>query len=157
MDVMFEIRWDVCITGIIRTKPSSDFSWWRHQMETFSALLALCAGNAPVTGDFPSPRPVTWSVDVFFDQRLNKQLNKQSWGWWLEMQLRPLWRHCNVIRTLLALVTPSHSLWRHCNVTLKLFEDEVCCFRLRKYVTTKTHLYRSPCVMNQHQERGPFD
>ena len=22
--------------------------WWRHQMETFSALLALCAGNSPV-------------------------------------------------------------------------------------------------------------
>ena len=21
------------------------YSWWRHQMETFSALLALCAGN----------------------------------------------------------------------------------------------------------------
>ena len=28
--------------------------WWRHQMETFSALLALCAGNSPVTGEFPS-------------------------------------------------------------------------------------------------------
>ena len=28
-------------------------SWWRHQMETFSALLALCAGNSPVTGEFP--------------------------------------------------------------------------------------------------------
>ena len=28
-------------------------SWWRHQVETFSALLALCAGNSPVTGDFP--------------------------------------------------------------------------------------------------------
>ena len=28
-------------------------SWWRHQMETFSALLALCAGNSPVTGKFP--------------------------------------------------------------------------------------------------------
>ena len=24
-------------------------SWWRHQMETFSALLAICAGNSPVT------------------------------------------------------------------------------------------------------------
>ena len=24
-------------------------SWWRHQMETFSALLALCAGNSQVT------------------------------------------------------------------------------------------------------------
>ena len=26
--------------------------WWRHQMESFSALLALCAGNSPVTGEF---------------------------------------------------------------------------------------------------------
>ena len=25
-------------------------SWWRHQMETFSALLALCAGNSPHEG-----------------------------------------------------------------------------------------------------------
>ena len=33
--------------------------WWRHQMEAFSALLALCAGNSPVTGEFPSQRPVT--------------------------------------------------------------------------------------------------
>ena len=45
-------------------------SWWRHQMETFSALLALCAGNSPVTGEFPSQRPVTRSFDVFFDLRL---------------------------------------------------------------------------------------
>ena len=29
-------------------------SWWRHQMETFSALLAICAGNSPVTGEFPA-------------------------------------------------------------------------------------------------------
>ena len=29
-------------------------TWWRHQMETFSALLALCEGNSPVTGEFPS-------------------------------------------------------------------------------------------------------
>ena len=26
-------------------------SWWRHHMETFSALLALCAGNSPDAGD----------------------------------------------------------------------------------------------------------
>ena len=43
--------------------------WWRHQMETFSALLALCARNSPVTGEFPSQRPVTRSFDVFFDLR----------------------------------------------------------------------------------------
>ena len=28
-------------------------SWWRHQMETFSALLALCAGNSPVPVNSP--------------------------------------------------------------------------------------------------------
>ena len=28
-------------------------TWWRHQRETFSALLALWAGNSPVTGEFP--------------------------------------------------------------------------------------------------------
>ena len=36
-------------------------------METFSALLGLCAGNSPVTGEFPAQRPVTRSFDVFFD------------------------------------------------------------------------------------------
>ena len=48
--------------------------WWRHQMEIFSALLALCARNSPVTGDFPAQRPVTRSFDVFFDLRLNKRV-----------------------------------------------------------------------------------
>ena len=28
-------------------------SWWRHKMETFSALLALCVGNSPITGQWP--------------------------------------------------------------------------------------------------------
>ena len=51
--------------------------WWRHQLETFSALLAFCKGNSPVTSEFPSQRPVTRSFDVFF-LRLNKQWNKQS-------------------------------------------------------------------------------
>ena len=52
-------------------------AWWRHQMETFSALLAICAGNSPVTGEFPTQSPVTRSFDVFFDLRLNKRLSKQ--------------------------------------------------------------------------------
>ena len=40
------------------------YTWWRHQMETFSALLALCAGNSQVTGEFPAQRPVTRRFDV---------------------------------------------------------------------------------------------
>ena len=66
-------------------------TWWRHQMETFSALLAHCAGNSSVT----RKRPMTRNFEVFFDLRLNKRLSKQSWGWWLETPSRPLWRHCN--------------------------------------------------------------
>ena len=27
------------------------YTWWRHQMEAVSALLAICAGNAPVIVD----------------------------------------------------------------------------------------------------------
>ena len=53
-------------------------------MEPFSALLALCAGNSPVTGEFPSQRPVTRSFDVFFDLRQNKRLSKQSRRRWYE-------------------------------------------------------------------------
>ena len=36
-------------------------------METFSALLAICAENSPVSGEFPAQRPVTRSFDVFID------------------------------------------------------------------------------------------
>ena len=45
-------------------------------MEIFSELLALCEGNPPVTGGFPSQRPVTWSFDIIFDLRLSKPLSK---------------------------------------------------------------------------------
>ena len=79
--------------------------WWHHQMEAFSPLVALCAGNSLVTGEFPSQRPVMWSFDVFFDLCLNKRLSKQSWGWWFE--------------------TPSHSLWRHCNAITVSLEKKI--------------------------------
>ena len=70
-------------------------SWWRHQMETFSALQASFAGNPPFTGEFPSQRPVTRIFDVFFDLRLNKRMSKQSKRSWFETQLDSSWRHCN--------------------------------------------------------------
>ena len=39
-------------------------SWWRHQMETFSALLALCAGNSPVPVN--SPHKGQWRGALMF-------------------------------------------------------------------------------------------
>ena len=57
-------------------------------------LLALCVKNSLVTGEFPLQRPVIRSFDVFFDQRLNKWLSKQSWGRWFEKSSCRSWRHC---------------------------------------------------------------
>ena len=70
-------------------------AWWRHQMETFSALLAICAGNSPVHGEFPAQRPVTRSFDVFFDMHPTNRFSKQSLDWWFQTASRSLWRHCN--------------------------------------------------------------
>ena len=91
MDMLNENRCPVC------NSMTSGYgnAWWRHQMETFSALLAICAGNSPVPGEFPTQRPVTRSFDVYFDLRPDKRLSKQSWGWWFETPSRPLWRHRN--------------------------------------------------------------
>ena len=46
-------------------------------MEAFSAVLAICAGNSPVSSELPAQRPVTGSFDVFYP-RLNTRLSKQS-------------------------------------------------------------------------------
>ena len=48
-------------------------------METFSTLLAICAGNSLVTGEFPAQRPVTRSFDVFFDL-INSWINNHEAG-----------------------------------------------------------------------------
>ena len=95
-------------------------SWWRHQMETFSALLAICAGNSPVPGEFPTQRPVTRSFDVYFDLRPNKRLSKQSWGWWFE--------------------TLSCSLWGHRNVSVDLYTDH-------NVTTTKSEIKNSYSII----------
>ena len=87
-DVFFDVR--KLLRGCLLI-----LAWWRHQMEIFSALLAICAGNSPVTGEFPTQRPVTRSFDVYFDLRPNERLSKQWCGWWFETLSRSLWRHRN--------------------------------------------------------------
>ena len=71
------------------------YPWWRHQIETFSALLTLCEWNPPVTGGFLSQRPVKRNFEIIFDLRMNKRFSKQSRGQWFETPSRSLWLHCN--------------------------------------------------------------
>ena len=56
--------------------------WWRHEMQTFHALPAICAGNSQGTIEFPAKGQWRGVLRVFFDLRLNKRLSKQSWGLW---------------------------------------------------------------------------
>ena len=56
-------------------------TWWRHQMETFSALLIICAGNSPVAGELPAQRPVTRSCDAFWSAPwINSWVNNHEAG-----------------------------------------------------------------------------
>ena len=43
-------------------------------------VTGFCAGNSPVTSEFPSHRPVTRSFDVFFDTWTNGWVNNQDAG-----------------------------------------------------------------------------
>ena len=60
----------------------------RHQMESFPHYWPFVRGFSPVTGEFPSQRPVTRSFDAFLDLRLNKRLSKQWWSWLCETPSR---------------------------------------------------------------------
>ena len=98
-------NWFIDKTNIISdysAMQSDNNAWWCHQIGTFSALLAICVWNSPVSSEFPSQRPVTWSFDVFY-LRLNKPLSKQSWGWWFETLSRPSWRHCDGMERIVSL------------------------------------------------------
>ena len=87
------------------------FSWRRHQMEIFSALLDLLSGihQSPVS----SLHKGQWRWVLMFPVicALNKRLSKQSWGRFFETPTGSLWRHCNV-----SLISP---YWRQ--ICIKTF------------------------------------
>ena len=49
---------------------------WKH----FQRYWPICEGDPPVTGELHSQKPMTRSIDVFFDRRLNKQLSYRDAG-----------------------------------------------------------------------------
>ena len=95
-----------------------NFALWRHHMEVFFTLLASCADNSPVTGEFPSQRASNACFDVSFDVSLNiKRLNKQSSCRWFE--------------------TPGCSFSRHCNETHSfiIFRDDIMTWKLFRFTS----------------------
>ena len=102
-----EIEWKHCgcsfVGKMINHQYHDDVIKWKK----FSALLALCAGNSPVPGEFPAQRPVTRSFDVFFDLNPIKRLSKQSLRWWFETPSGSLCRHSNDHAVGVAPLAPS--------------------------------------------------
>ena len=73
--------------SIFRTSRSvwivhDDVIKWKHLPRYWPFVRGI--HRSPVTGEFPTQGPVTWSVDVLFDLRPNKRLSKQWGGWWYE-------------------------------------------------------------------------
>ena len=108
-------------------------TWWRHQMETFSALLAIRAGNSPVFGEFPAQRPVTRSFDVFFDCTwINRWVNNDESG-----DFRRYRTHYDVI-----VMVWLNLLYRyfHRHVwSLHIDGNIFCCLHLVKFITVRKY------------------
>ena len=54
-------------------------SWRRHQMETYSALMALCVGDLLVTGEFPHKGQWRWALMFsLICARINDSVNNRE-------------------------------------------------------------------------------
>ena len=55
-DVIVMIRRYLCVAMWLMQEVDKDYvktnTWWHHQIETFSALLAICTGNSPHKGQW---------------------------------------------------------------------------------------------------------
>ena len=120
-DVIMSMGW--CKKDVTPGHFSCTNLWWCHQMKLFPVLLALCAGNSPVTGEFPAQRQVTLSFDVFFDLRRNPKLSKQWRCWWFEIPSHSLWHHCNAIDVI--------HYWSYNRNKIK-YNESVCVYHLFK-------------------------
>ena len=68
------------VTNWMRPWQSLHVSWWRHQMESFSALQAICAGNSSITGEFPAQKACDAELWSFISAWMNGWVNNRKAG-----------------------------------------------------------------------------
>ena len=78
-DHMLNIPWDE-INYIFPNLLTMGFSMMTSSNRYVFRVTGLCEGNPLLTVEFPSQRPVTRSIDVFFDLRLNGSANNRDAG-----------------------------------------------------------------------------
>ena len=93
--------------GVCHPVLATDY-WTAKPTGAYGTIMTSSNGNifhitGPSCREFtghqwiPRTKAIDTELDVFFDLSLNKQLSKQSWGWWFETPSCSLWCHCNEI------------------------------------------------------------
>ena len=95
---------------------ANEDSWWRHQMETFVAILAVCAGNSLVTGEFPSQRPVTGMTFSLIRAWINSWVDNSEAG---DLRRRHAHYDVTVIQAILQLHLSDQQV--HCLLSRDLY------------------------------------
>ena len=106
-------------------------SWWRHQMETFSALLALCAGHSPVMVN--SPHKGQWR-EAFMFSLICAWIN----DWVNNREADDLRRHRGHydVNVMITRDTPSYTSDRLCHIWEKSTQEPSCYRAARKMCST---------------------
>ena len=114
---------------------NSVVSGWRHQMETFSALLAMCAGNSPHKGQWCGALMFSlicvW-INGWVNNREAGDLrryrahydvivmmsfpNRNDWSWWRHLGRRALSALLQVIRDYFVFTPSQWEATLQCNV-----------------------------------------
>ena len=119
----------------------NSFSWWRYQMETFPALLALSAENSPVPVN--SPHKGQWRGALMFSlisDRINSWVNYREAG-----DLRRHRAHYNVI-VMLQIHIICFFRWNSCHVNAtKPSDDKSTLFLVIAWCRRATGHYPSQC------------
>ena len=113
-----------CIFGAQSYIISWSNTWWRHQMETSSALLALCAGNPPVPVN--SPHKGQWRGALMFSLIcvwINDWVNNREAG-----DLRRHSGHYDV--NVMSIRIPWRGIWQKFHKSPYTFMQEINQFQL---------------------------
>ena len=120
-----------------------------------SALLALCARNSLVTGEFPIQRPVRQSFDISLDMHLNKRLSKQSWGWWFETPSHSLWcHHIDILHTS-SFQASFGERFARIILGMGLANEMRCCIIMPPLIGS-AHTQNNPCFCEYFAEKYPM-
>ena len=103
--------------------------WWRYGMGIFSALLALCEGNPPITGGFPSQSASDAEIWCFLSCTYEQTIEQTQGRRWFQTPWPSLACHCDFFFAKYELVL-RENLWSNAILFLHICEKVLSCAKL---------------------------